>query len=253
MEREGARSADVDRQGRPDRRFGIGIVDNDAMVLVALRAILHQRLDPLGIDILWSVKGGEEAVQRCVDAQTRPDLVLVDMGMDDVDGATVCRRIRMLSDRIALLAMTSYSLNRYRDAAMRSGAQALLDKADTDAFVRRIVACAEGRPYVEDGFPAPAPAHRKLCSGHSSVRGDREAAADGNALLRGLSDKEIEVMDYCIQGYTSREVAARLGLTESTVKTHIRHAIAKLGVRNKLQAVQRWTVLRAASGSGRAQ
>lgn len=60
-------------------------------------------------------------------------------------------------------------------------------------------------------------------------------------------------MDYCIQGYTSREVAARLGLTESTVKTHIRHAIVKLGVRNKLQAVQRWTALRAASGSGRVQ
>lgn len=258
MEREGARDADADvdqpdQPDRSDRRFRIGIVDNDAMVLVALRAILHQRLDPLGIAIAWAVRGGEEAVQRCVDAQTRPDLVLVDMGMDDVDGATVCRRIRVLSDRIALFAMTSYSLNRYRDAAMRSGAQALLDKADTDAFVRRIVACAEGRPYVEDGFPAPASAHRKLCSGRSSVRGDRESAADGNALLRGLSDKEIEVMDYCIQGYTSREVAARLGLTESTVKTHIRHAIVKLGVRNKLQAVQRWTALRAASGSGRVQ
>ncbi|KAB8292024.1 response regulator transcription factor [Bifidobacterium avesanii] len=249
----------VERANRDGQRFRIGVVDNDAMVLVALRAILRQRLEPFGITIAWAVRGGEEAVQRCVDVASRPDLVLVDMGMDDVDGATVCRRIRMLSDRIALLAMTSYSLNRYRDAAMRAGAQALLDKADTDMFVRRIVACAEGRPYAEDGFPTPAQAHRRLCAGHAAGRSSGHGGAgpgadeQSNALLRGLSDKEIEVMDYCIQGYTSREVAAKLGLTESTVKTHVRHAIAKLGVRNKLQAVQRWTALRAASGSGRAQ
>lgn len=234
--------------------YRIGIVDNDAMVLRALAPLLADRLRPDGMEIIWSVRSGEEAVHRCVDADSRPDLVLVDMGMDEVDGAMTCRRIRAFSGRIVLLAMTAHSLNLYRDAARCSGAQALLDKADADGFVARIRACAAGQPYVESGFSTPGEAHAALCG---TLRGRSRGGTPGTDApgvltppAQTLSAKESEVMDWCIQGYTSREVAERLGLTESTVKTHIRHAIAKLGVRNKLQAVQRWTSLRAGRTEG---
>ncbi|NMN00996.1 DNA-binding response regulator [Bifidobacterium sp. DSM 109958] len=232
---------DADRAGRTYR---IGVVDNDAMTLMALRGLLESRLEPHGIAVAWAVRSGDEAVERCVDAapRERPDLVLADMGMDDVDGAAVCRRIRAFSDRIVLLGMTSYSLNRYRGMARAAGAQALLDKADFAAMADVLRAWASGRPHVESGFMTPGEAHRALCGSGGRHVGEGDAVPGGE----GLTAKEIEVMDRCIQGYTAREVAQQLGLTESTVKTHIRHAIAKLGVRNKLQAVQRWTALRGA-------
>lgn len=218
----------------PAHSYRIGVVDNDAMTLMALHGLLTSRLELHGITVSWTSRSGREAVDLCVDARTRPALLLVDMGMDDVDGASVCRRIRTFSDRIVLLAMTSYSLNRYRRMAQAAGAQALLDKADFGAMSGVLRDWASGLPHVEPGFTSPAAAHRALCGrGAGMVPGGE-----------GLTDREIEVMDRCIEGYTSREVAQQLGMSESTVKTHIRHAIVKLGARNKLQAVQIWTEVR---------
>lgn len=233
---------------RAVRPYRIGVVDNDAMTLMALRSLLESRLKKHRIALIWAVRSGSEAVERCVLAKPseRPDLVLADMGMDDVDGAAVCRRIRAFSDRIVLLGMTSYSLNRYRGMACAAGAQALLDKADFAAMESVLRAWANGQTIVESGFMTPGEAHRALCGsgGRRAGTGDDDGILGGD----GFTAKEIEVMDRCIQGYTSREVAQQLGLTESTVKTHIRHVIAKMGVRNKLQAVQRWTSLRGVRG-----
>lgn len=211
------------------RYMRLGLVDDDPLTLAALRALANGWRAEHGMAVVWAVRSGDEAVDRCVDVHSRPDVVLVDMGMDGVDGAATCARIRLCSDSIVLLAITCHSLRHYRDAARRSGAQALLDKADMAGLRRCLAACAAGEPYVHDGFPSPARAYRL-------------ARAQGRT--HPLSEREAEVMDWTVRGLTAREVADRMGLSESTVKTHVRHAITKLGVRGKLQAIMAWSELR---------
>lgn len=133
----------------------LGLVDDDPLTLAALRALANGWRAEHGMAVVWAVRSGDEAVERCVDVHSRPDVVLVDMGMDGVDGAATCARIRLCSDSIVLLAITCHSLRHYRDAARRSGAQALLDKADMAGLRRCLAACAAGEPYVQDGFPSP--------------------------------------------------------------------------------------------------
>lgn len=221
----------------------VGLVDDDALTLAALRSLIDARLSTDGISVAWAVRSGDKAVDMCVDRGARPDAVLVDMSMDEVDGAMTLCCIRHFSDRIVLLAMTSHSLNRYRNQARFNGAQALLDKADFAGLTRCLRDCAAGRPYVQDGFPAPS---------HGIPITDGPTLATGRAThidaerhgMVPLSARETEVMDWTIEGLTAKEVAEKMALSEPTVKTHIRHAIAKLQVRNKFQAIRVWSEMR---------
>ncbi|RSX53862.1 DNA-binding response regulator [Bifidobacterium goeldii] len=205
--------------------FRLGIVDDDAMTLAALRALIDHRLfSTYAISVLWTTRFGNDAVERCVHHTTRPDAMLIDMGMDDIDGATVCLRIRHISESMPILAMTAHSLNHYRTRAQQSGAQALLDKADFAGMERCLINCALGKPYVQEGFSQPTALPYQS---HCGV----------------LSAREAEIMNQTIEGYTAREVAIKLGLSEATVKTHVRHVITKLGARNKLHAIRLWSSL----------
>lgn len=212
--------------------YRIGLVDDDALTLAALHALITQRLAGEGVSVAWTTRSGETAIDLCVDERSRPDAVLVDMGMDDVDGASVLERIRRFSSRIMLLAMTSHSLNRYRASAQRAGAGILLDKSDIAGLLCCLRDCVSGdlRPSP-DGISSPAAA----VVGYS----DCESSAP-----RSLSSREAEVMDWTIEGLTAKEVSLKMSVSESTVKTHIRHAIEKLQVRNKLQAVRAWSEIR---------
>ncbi|KAB8287420.1 DNA-binding response regulator [Bifidobacterium ramosum] len=206
----------------------VGIVDDDPMTLAALRTLINGRLRKHDICVIWATRSGTVAVDRCVAVATRPDAVLVDMGMDDVDGEETCRRIRHVCERITIFAMTAHSLNHYRDAALRSGACTLLDKADIDAMEQFLIDRSQGRIPMQ-------------CRSKDSVDVQTDDHDNGSV---PLSAKEIEVMDLTITGLTAKEVAGRLGVSESTIKTHIRHVIIKLGVRNKLQAISVWSTIR---------
>lgn len=214
-------------------RLGIGLVDDDAMALMALSSLIRRRLGNIGVKVRWAERSGVAAVERCVDRHTRPDVVLVDMGMDDVDGAEVCRRLRRLSNRLVVLCITSHSLARYGPIAREAGAQALLDKANWGDVEQCLRQCAvDGDAYAQNGFPTPAKA---CCAAWAS---SVERSPDK------LSVREREIMDLTVQGRTAKEVAAVLCISESTVKTHVRSVIAKLGVRNKYQAISRWNEMK---------
>lgn len=212
-------------------RLHVGIVDNDPLTLLALRAMVNRLSNH--VVVTWAVRDGDEAVERCVGIDDRPNVLLVDMSMDGVDGGTVCQRIRHLTHDIVIYGMTSHSPRQYTGIAQRFGAQALLDKADAGQLRRCLIACAEGTAYVQNGFDSPAQAHRRL----SSARRPSEANVP-------LSPRETEILDWTIEGLTAREVARKMAISESTVKTHIRHAIAKLGVHSKLQLIRTWTQYR---------
>ena len=209
----------------------LGIVDNDALSLAALRSLLTTRLADSGLRVVWAVRSGEEAVALCLNRRTSPDIVLVDMGMDRCDGQTTCNLIRRGSNRIVLLAITCHSLHHHLEAARHCGAQALLDKADIPTLCRCLLDCMEGRPYIHQGFPSPTQS--------MPVTGSCDSLSDR------LSVRETTVMNLTVEGYTAREIAVQLGLGEPTIKTYIRRAIVKLGVDNKPQAIRAWNRNRA--------
>lgn len=213
----------------------VGIVDDDALTLAALRAVINGMAPQYGIDVIWTSRSGDKAIAWCVDRRSRPDVVLVDMNMDGIDGGMVCQRIRHYSSHIIIYGMTAHSLRRYEHVARRFGAQALLDKADVQGLKRCLAYCAKGRIYVQQEFSSPGQAHRLLTS-----------STTVNASSAKLSPRETEVLDWTIEGLTAKEVAVRMALSETTVKTHLRHAMHKLGVGNKLQLIRAWTQFRSA-------
>ena len=127
--------------------------------------------------------------------------------MDGIDGGMVCQRIRHYSSHIIIYGMTAHSLRRYEHVARRFGAQALLDKADVQGLQRCLADCAAGRTYIQQGFSSPGQAYRLL-----TVPGAV------NATSLELSPRETEVLDWTIEGLTAKEVAARMALSEATVK-----------------------------------
>ena len=225
-------TAEVERAAEDLR---VGIIDDDALTLAALRSVVNGMAPRHGTVVIWTSRSGDEAVDLCVDRRSRPDVVLVDMNMDGVDGGMVCQRIRHFSDRIVIYGMTAHSLRRYEHVTRRFGAQALLDKADVQGLQRCLADCAAGRTYIQQGFSSPGQAYRLL-----TVPGAV------NATSLELSPRETEVLDWTIEGLTAKEVAARMALSEATVKTHLRHAIRKRGVGNKLQLIRVWTQFRSA-------
>ena len=207
----------------------LGIVDDDMLTLAAMRAIIDRKLSEDGVHVLWAVRSGNEAVNRCVHQATRPDAVVVDMGMDEVDGESTLRRIGRCPGNILLLAMTSHSLSHYQDAAMDAGAMALFDKADIECWIGRLRDLAHGT-----GIP----------TSFKALGNQKENMSDRDPLRSRFSPREEKVMNLTVEGMTAREVAASLGLSEPTVKTHIRNVVGKLGARNKLQAIIIWMRLK---------
>ena len=105
----------------------LGVVDNDRFALCALKAYLDQTLD--GITLAWMTEHANTAIARCVTGE-RPDVLLVDMSMGDIDGVSVIRTIRERDRHTSLVAMTSFPLDEYAADAATAGAQAIVSKND---------------------------------------------------------------------------------------------------------------------------
>lgn len=206
----------------------IAIVDNDRFALGMLAQIVGRTLP--GAAVIWTSEDGETAVHRCRyegDAAV-PDVLLLDMSLNGDpgarrDGADVCRRIREASARPAVLCLTSYSRNHYRQAAIDAGAQGLIGKDVTPReLAAAIGAVAAGRAF--DGFMTADTAHESL------------AAAAGRA--SALSDQEREVLRLYAANHTTEEIAAALGIKPSTVFVVTRHAKRKLGAATRAEAIR---------------
>ena len=119
----------VGNDSKDDERslLRVGLVDDDVMTLAAMRAVINAQLGGFGVNVIWALKDGNAAVERCIDQRSRPQVVLIDMDMDHIDGSQVCRRIRLFSPTIVVYAMTAHTLGRYAAIARDSGAQALFD------------------------------------------------------------------------------------------------------------------------------
>jgi DNA-binding NarL/FixJ family response regulator len=203
------------------------IVDDQPLQRLGFRMLLESVPDT---QVAGEASTGSEAVRQAADL--RPDVVLMDVRMPGMDGIEATRRIVANGARSRVLVLTTFDLDEYAHAALRAGASGfLLKDAHPEELLAGIRAVAAG-----DAIIAPALTRRLLDAyiHHLPVRtGDPE----DNPRLRTLTDREREILVAIGRGWTNSEIADRLTLSESTVKTHVGRVLAKIGARDRIQAV----------------
>ncbi|WP_255949008.1 response regulator [Streptomyces odontomachi] len=205
------------------------IADDQALVRTGFSMILAAD----GIDVVAEAADGEQAVAAA--RRTHPDLVLMDIRMPGLDGLEATRRILSdpaLPDPPRVLILTTYDLDRYVYAALAAGASGFLLKDVTPEHLVAAVRLAR----TGDALLAPA-ITRRLIERFVSRGGPGTGDATLHRDLSALTPREREVLQALGTGLSNAELAARFGLSEATVKTHVARILAKLRIRDRAQAV----------------
>ncbi len=205
------------------------LADDQPLIRSGFRMVLEEQGD---IEVIGEASGGEEAVR--LTRQLRPDVVLMDVRMPGVDGIEATRRIVQEVPRSRVLVLTTFDLDEYAFSALRYGASGfLLKDARPAELADAIRAVASG-----DAVVAPSVTRRLLdhfAQQLPDLRGGREAPAVPE--LEQLTVREREVLVRVAEGLSNAEVAAVLFVSEATVKSHLGRVLAKLELRDRVQAV----------------
>jgi len=201
------------------------IVDDQALQRMGFSMLLEAQPD---MTVVGEAANGAEAVRTT--AELRPDVVLMDVRMPGMDGIEATRRIVESGGRSRVLVLTTFDLDEYAYDALRAGASGfLLKDALPEELVAGVRAVAAGDAVISPGLT------RKLIDtfgdrlpGHSPQQQRR---------LDELTQREREVLTAIASGWTNTEIAERLHLAESTVKSHIGRILTKIDARDRVQAV----------------
>jgi DNA-binding NarL/FixJ family response regulator len=192
------------------------IADDHPVVRDGLRGMLEGRD---GIEVVGEARDGMEALALL--ARVRADVVLMDLRMPRLDGTAATARIAAEHPDVRVLVLTTYDTDADIVRAIEAGATGyLLKDAPREDLFAAVAAAARGESVL-----APAVAARVM----RQLRPGRDGSA--------LSAREVEVLELVRRGATNREIAAALQISEATVKTHLLHAYAKLGVSDRTAAV----------------
>ncbi|MFC8588328.1 response regulator [Streptomyces sp. NPDC057217] len=206
------------------------IADDQPMQRFGFRILLESQDD---MTVVGEASNGAEAI-RLVDG-LRPDVVLMDIRMPGLDGIEATRRIIATGTRSRVLIVTTFDLDAYAYDGLRAGASGFLVKdAQPEELLAGIRAVAAG-----DAVVAPSLTRRLLDAyiHHLPQAAPADEPRPEDPRLAALTDREREILTVVGQGWTNTEIAARLHLAESTVKTHVSRILAKTGARDRVQAV----------------
>ncbi|MGY6019951.1 response regulator [Streptomyces spinosirectus] len=203
------------------------VVDDQPLQRYGFRMLLESVPET---DVVGEAAHGAEAVRKA--AELRPDVVLMDVRMPGMDGIEATRRIVAAGERSRVLVLTTFDVDEYVHAALRAGASGfLLKDARPEELLAGIRAVAGG-----DAVIAPALTRRLLDEFARYVPAHR-ADSGQDPRLGSLTDREREILVAVGKGWTNGEIATRFVLSESTVKTHVGRVLAKIGARDRIQAV----------------
>jgi DNA-binding NarL/FixJ family response regulator len=199
------------------------IADDQAMVRSGLRMILESAGD---IEVVAEAADGAEAVR--VSRRERPDVVLMDVRMPEMDGLEATRQITGDQPEVRVMVLTTFDLDDYVYGALRAGASGfLLKDAPADDLIAAVRVVAAG-----DALLAPRVTRRLIAE-----FAGRPVAPDAVKGLGDLTEREIEVLRLLARGMSNAEIAGELFVGETTVKTHVSHILTKLQLRDRVQAV----------------
>ncbi len=200
------------------------LVDDHAVVREGLRAFLALQE---GFEIVGEAADGEQAVDRAVELE--PDVILMDLVMPNLDGVSAMRELRRRGGRAAkarVIVLTSFLDDDRLLPALESGAAGYLLKNSQPAELARAVRAAQAGEAIIDPTAAA-----RLVSALSRERGSSGASA-----FDQLTGREREVLMLIAQGRSNKRIALELEISEKTVKAHVGHVLAKLGVTDRTQA-----------------
>jgi NarL family two-component system response regulator LiaR len=200
----------------PSPPIRVVLVDDHAMLRRGLATFLKVYDD---LQLAGEAANGEEAIQLC--AQVRPDVVLMDMVMPDMDGVTATRAIRQQVPEVQVIALTSFKDEGLVQDALQAGAIGyLLKDVSADVLAQAIRAAHAGRATL-----SPEAAQALV-----------QASAQPPTPGQNLTKREREVLALLVEGLNNTQIAERLGVSPSTIKSHVSHILAKLGVASRTEA-----------------
>jgi NarL family two-component system response regulator YdfI len=197
------------------------IADDHLIVREGLRLILETGE---GFELVGEATDGAEAVR--VALELSPDVVLMDLRMPNMDGLTAIERLRTEQPQVAVVILTTYNEDDLMLRGLRAGARGyLLKDTDRETLLNTIRAAARGETLLKPEIMARLLSQTELHS-TSKSHGDLD-----------LTDREREVLKAVARGERSKEIAARLGITERTIKAHLASIYNKLGVDSRAAAI----------------
>ena len=201
----------------PSPRIRVLVVDDHTMVRRGLATFLKVFDD---LELAGEAANGQEAVQLC--AKTQPDVVLMDMVMPDMDGATATRLIREQSPSIQVVALTSFKEEILVQSALQAGAIGyLLKDVSADELAQAIRSAHAGRSTL-----SPEAAQALV-----------HAVSQPPATGLDLTERERVVLALMVEGLNNTQIAGRLTVSPSTIKSHVSNILSKLGVSSRTEAV----------------
>ncbi|MFV0128669.1 response regulator [Streptomyces sp. HMX112] len=200
------------------------IVDDQMMVREGFSVLLNAMPD---IEVVGEAVNGREAIAQV--AALRPDVVLMDIRMPELNGIDATREIVAADGDAKVLVLTTFDLDEYVYQALRAGASGFLLK---DASARQL---ADGVRVVAAGEALLAPTvTKRLITEFAKAAGTPRPPA--LAQVGDLTERETEVLVLIAQGLSNAEIASHLVVAESTIKTHVSRILVKLGLRDRTQA-----------------
>lgn len=200
------------------------IADDDALMRAGLRGVLSS--DP-GIEVVGEAEDGQDALYRT--QLHTPDVVLMDVRMPGMDGISATRELLATHPDVRVVILTTFEQDDYIFSALHAGASGfLLKRTRPEELIAAVHTIASGESLL-----SPSVTSRVI----ERMAGAPPTAAADDPRLEELTPREREVLELLARGLPNAEIAAELVIEESTVKTHVKRVLSKLGARDRVQAV----------------
>ncbi|MGD2052620.1 MAG: response regulator [Gammaproteobacteria bacterium] len=197
------------------------IIDDHALFRVGLQGLLEQR----GIEVAGAVASGIEGIQRV--GELKPDIVLLDLRMPDMGGLEVLQKLREQESAIPVVMLTTSNDEADLIKSLRSGAQGyLLKDMEPDELVGALRDIENGKNVVAQDL---TDALARMVQGEASV-------ADEEGPFSELTPREMEILCLLAEGQSNKLIARNLGISDGTVKLHVKAILRKLGIHSRVEA-----------------
>lgn len=206
------------------------LVDDQSLIRMGFRMVLESADD---IEVVGEAADGDTGMKMV--KALKPDVVLMDVRMPNMNGIEATAEIVAAYPDVKVLILTTFDLDEYAFGALRAGASGfLLKDAKPEELIAAIRNVAHG-----DATISPRVTRRMLEMFAPMLPGEEESDAQETdlSLLNSLTERETEVLKLIAEGYTNQEIAERLFISMTTVKTHVGNILEKIGAQNRVQAV----------------